>query len=56
MLAEKKARGSTRINIAAEKARLLRERDHAQEVGDVNDIERYVQPVEMYSAEWSVKW
>ncbi len=42
MLAEKKARGSTRVNIAAEKARLTRERDHAQEVGDVNEIERYV--------------
>ncbi|DBA93937.1 hypothetical protein WJX82_005036 [Trebouxia sp. C0006] len=40
MLAEKKARGSTRMNIAAEKARLTRERDHAQEVGDVNEIER----------------
>ncbi len=42
MLAEKKARGSTGMNIAAEKARLTRERDHAQEVGDVNEIERYV--------------
>ncbi len=43
MLAEKKARGSTRMNIAAEKARLTRERDHAQEVGDVNEIERYAE-------------
>ena len=42
MLAEKKARGSSRMNIATEKARLTRERDHAQEVGDVNEIERYV--------------
>ncbi|DBA90384.1 TPA: RNA polymerase-associated protein rtf1, variant 3 [Trebouxia sp. C0004] len=40
MLAEKKARGSSRVNIAAEKARLTRERDHAQEVGDINEIER----------------
>ena len=30
------------MNIAAEKARLTRERDHAQEVGDSNEIERYV--------------
>ena len=43
MLAEKKARGSTRMNIAAEKARLTRERDHAQEVGDINEIERYAE-------------
>ena len=41
MLAEKKARGSTRMNIAAEKARLLRHRDHAQEVGNLNDVDRY---------------
>ena len=40
MLADKKARGTTRMNIVAEKARLVRERDHAQEVGDVNEIER----------------
>ena len=29
------------MNIAAEKARLTRERDHAQEVGDINELERY---------------
>ena len=40
MVADKKARGATRINIAAEKARLIRERDHAQEVGNVDDMER----------------
>lgn len=41
MVADKKARGSTRVNIAAEKARIIRERDHAQEVGDLDDIERF---------------
>ena len=42
MLAEKKARGTARMNIATEKAKLVRIRDHAQEIGDVNEIERYI--------------
>ena len=41
MLAEKKARGTARMNIATEKAKLIRIRDHAQEIGDVNEVERY---------------
>lgn len=41
MLAEKKARGTARMNIATEKAKLIRFRDHAQEIGDVNEAERY---------------
>ncbi|KAL3144358.1 hypothetical protein ABBQ32_004113 [Trebouxia sp. C0010 RCD-2024] len=40
MLAEKKARGTARMNIATEKAKLVRIRDHAQEVGDDEEIER----------------
>lgn len=42
MLAEKKARGTARMNIATEKAKLIRIRDHAQETGDVNEVEKYV--------------
>lgn len=42
MLAEKKARGTARMNIATEKAKLVRIRDHAQEVGDEDEVERYV--------------
>ena len=42
MLAEKKARGTARMNIATEKAKLVRIRDHAQEIGDENEVERYV--------------
>ena len=42
MLAEKKARGTARMNIATEKAKLIRVRDHAQEIGDVNEVERYI--------------
>lgn len=45
MLAEKKARGTARMNIATEKAKLVRIRDHAQEVGDDEEIERYLQPL-----------
>lgn len=41
MLAEKKARGTARMNIATEKAKLIRIRDHAHEIGDVNEAERY---------------
>ena len=42
MLAEKKARGTARMNRATEKAKLVRIRDHAQEVGDDEEAERYV--------------
>lgn len=30
------------MNIATEKAKLIRVRDHAQEIGDVNEVERYI--------------
>ena len=42
MLAEKKARGTARMNIATEKAKLIRVRDHAQEIGDVDEVDRYI--------------
>lgn len=29
------------MNIATEKAKLIRIRDHAQEIGDVDEVERY---------------
>ena len=40
MLAEKKARGTARMNVTTEKEKLVRIRDHAQEAGDVAEAER----------------
>ena len=40
MLSEKKARGTARMNIATEKAKLVRIRDHAQEIGNLDDVEK----------------